>query len=453
MIHALPFARPPRRTPSRISDWCRLRREGQGGVNPSRAGAAAKTVAFHTFGCKVNQYETEELRHQLGLGGFEVVPLGSAADVYVVNSCSVTADADRSCRQLVRRLAREHPSSRIVVTGCYAERAPEELRAMWPQVEVFGNKEKPIIARALGVPTACIQAAADSGVIALGDRTRAYVKVQDGCDAHCTYCIIPTVRPELVCRAPELVVREVQSLLARGYREIVLTGVRLGRYEWQMAGERWDLLRLVRRLLSLAGDFRIRLSSLEVTEISNELISLLASEPKLCPHLHIPLQSGDGAILKRMGRWYTAAAYRTQVRKIKERIPDVALSTDVIVGFPGESQKQFQNTVDLVTEEGLSRLHVFRYSARPGTPAERFPDQVDPRLKSERAHALVRVDQALRARYARRFLGRRVRVLQESDGSGLTERYVRVRSTLPLAEGTFHAVTPTQLGRDAILVV
>ena len=406
-----------------------------------------KTVAFHTFGCKVNQYETEELRNQLNLGGLRIVSMETPADIYVLNSCSVTADADSSCRQLVRKILREQPMSRVVVTGCYAERSPEELRELSPRVDVFGNREKPFIAMALGVPTACVQAAAESGVVALAERTRAYIKVQDGCDAHCTYCIIPSVRPNLVCREPQLILKEAQNLMERGFKEMVLTGVRLGRYEQPQ----WDLVRLVRALLDLPGDFRIRLSSIEVTEIPDALIDLMAAHPKLCPHFHIPLQSGDDEILKRMGRWYTTDQYRAQVRLIKTRIPDVALTADVIVGFPGEGENHFQNSITLLEEEGFSRLHVFRYSVRPGTPAERLKDHVDPRIKSQRTRALVKIDRSLRYRYAQRFLNQTVQVLQETD-SGYSERYVRVRSTTALPEGQFHVLTPSRITPEAILI-
>ena len=413
----------------------------------------ARTVAFHTFGCKVNQYETEELREQLKLGGYSVVPMGDAADVNVINSCSVTADADKSCRQLVRKLLREQPRARVVVTGCYAERAPDELRTISPQVEVFGNREKPLIAISLGVPTACVQTAAKTGVVALGERTRVYLKVQDGCDAHCTYCIIPSVRPELVCQSPDKILYEAGQLIARGYREIVLTGVRLGRYEWKSPeGDVWDLAQLTQALVELDGDFRVRLSSIEVTEISDSLLDLMQENPKLCPHFHIPLQSGDETILKRMGRWYTAAEYRARVRQIKARIPDVALSADVIVGFPGEGDSHFQNSADLLEEEGFSRLHVFRYSVRPGTPAERLRQQVDPRIKSQRARALVQLDARLRSRFAKCFLNKPLRVLLEADGCGYTERYVRVRSAAPAAEGSFQMVRPSRLTPEALLV-
>ena len=381
-----------------------------------------KTVAFHTFGCKVNQYETEELREQLRLGGYHIVPMSGGADVNIVNSCTVTADADSSCRQLVRKILREQPAARVVVTGCYAERSAEELRLISPRVEVFGNHEKPMIAMALGVPTACVQEAANSGVTALADRTRAYIKIQDGCDAKCTYCIIPSVRPNLISRPAELILKEARNLLARGFREIVMTGVRLGRYEY----EEWRFTLLLQSLLDLPGDFRIRLSSIEVTEIPDEVIELAAAHPKLCPFFHIPLQSGDDEILKRMGRWYTSGQYRDRIHQIKARIPDVALSADVIVGFAGEEEKHFQNTVKLLEDEGFSRVHAFRYSIRPGTSAERLSNHVDPKAKGERTREMTRIDKKLRQKYAERFLNKPVRVLAESDGSGYTDRYVRV---------------------------
>ena len=434
-----------------------------------------RTAAFHTFGCKVNQYETEELREQLRLGGFRVVPMAQGADVNIINSCSVTADADSSCRQLVRKLLREQPASRVVVTGCYAERAAQELQELSRRVEVFGNHEKPLIAIALGVPIACVQEAARSGVTALAERTRAYIKIQDGCDAKCTYCIIPSVRPNLLCRPPELILKEAQNLLDRGYREIVLTGVRLGRYEWPIVSspavvsggsiidgsrltncrddnKKWVFSDLVSALLEFPGDFRIRLSSIEVTEIPDVVLELAATHPKLCPFFHIPLQSGDDAILKRMGRWYTAAQYRDRIREIRNKIPDVALSADVIVGFAGEGEQQFQNTVGLLEEEGFSRVHAFRYSIRPGTSAERLADHVEPRIKSERTREMVKLDRHLRRRYAERFTHRPVRVLVESGGSGYTERYVRVRVAGGAPEGQFVMARASRVSEDAALV-
>ncbi len=439
------------------------------------------SIAFHTFGCKVNQYETEELREQFRLGGYRVVPGSQPADIAIVNSCTVTSGADRSCRQLIRKLLRELKGSRVVVTGCYAERAAEELRQISPRVEVYGNHEKPMIAIALGVPTACVQEAARSGVTALADRTRAYIKIQDGCDAKCTYCIIPSVRPNLICRSPERIRAEASNLIDKGFREIVLTGVRLGRYQYggtddsissprrtpalQTPGgpgrrtcgdpgsimmdsgfrrndvkflqQQWTFERLLKALLELPGDFRIRLSSLEVTEIPDELVMLAARHPKLCPFFHIPLQSGDDAVLKRMGRWYSSQDYRDRVRWIKSRIPEVALSADIIVGFAGEGETEFQRTLQLLEEEGLSRIHAFRYSVRPGTPAQRLSGHVDPRVKAQRTRTMVALDRTLRRRYAEMFVGRSVRLLVESDGTGYTERYVRARAPEGAREGEF----------------
>jgi len=409
-----------------------------------------RKVAFHTFGCKVNQYESETLRTQMRMGDFEIVSLESAADVYVINSCTVTADADSSCRQLVRKLLREQPQARVVVTGCYAERAPAELREMSPRVDVFGNKEKPLIAMSLGVPTACVEEAAKTGVTALAERHRAYLKVQDGCDAHCTYCIIPTVRPDLICKPAQDVLREAAALIARGFKELVLTGVRLGRYEH----EGWDFGRMVQALVDLPGDFRVRLSSIEVTEIPDSVIELAATHPKMCPFFHIPLQSGDESVLKRMGRWYTAKDYRARLAFIRQRIPDVAFSADVIVGFPGEGDAEFQNTLNLLQEEGFSRIHAFRYSIRPGTPAERLPDHVEGRVKAERVRELVALDKTLRARYAARFIGKPVRILMEDDNTGYTAHYVRARAaeSLPLAGQFLNTTSQTVNQQGEILL-
>ena len=305
-----------------------------------------------------------------------------------------------------------------------------------------------MLAVALGVPTACVQEAAKTGITTLAERTRAYIKIQDGCDAKCTYCIIPSVRPNLLCRPAEYVLQEARNLLARGFREIVLTGVRLGRYEH--GG--WDFGRLVRALLELPGDFRIRLSSIEITEIPDEVIHLAASHPKLCPFFHIPLQSGDDAVLKRMGRWYTAAQYRERIHDIRKMVPDAAFSADVIVGFAGEGEKEFQNTVRLLDEEGFSRVHAFRYSIRPGTPAERLAGHTDPRIKSERTRRMVALDRVLRRRYASRFVGRPVRVLMESDGAGYTERYVRARPQGEISEGQFVTASAREVSEDAVLL-
>lgn len=413
-----------------------------------------KSIAFHTFGCKVNQYETEELRGQLALGGFRIVDLEQEADVYVINSCTVTADADSSCRQLVRKLARERPSARLVVTGCYAERSSQELQAVSPRVEVFGNHEKPLIATTLGVPTACVEAAAQQGVGSLADRTRAYIKIQDGCDAKCTYCIIPSVRPSLKSRSPGLILREANRLIEKGYREIVLTGVRLGRYSAEGdQGEHWDFSALVKALVRLSGDFRIRLSSIEVTEIPDDVVRLASESSKLCPFFHIPLQSGDDEMLKRMGRWYTSGQYRERIRAIRGLLPEAAFSADVIVGFAGETDERFQRTVALLEQEAFSRVHAFRYSVRPGTSAERLRNHVDGRVKAERTRAMVKVDQLLRKRFASRFIGKSVRVLCETNGAGYSAEYIRVRGSKTAQVNSFFEAVGKAVGEDGLLLV
>lgn len=411
---------------------------------------AAGRIAFHTFGCKVNQYETEQLRDQMRRGGYDVVPFEDPANVYLINSCTVTADADSSCRQLVRKVLREQPQARVVVTGCYAERAPSELQSLSPRVEVFGNHEKPLIAATVGVPTACVEAAAREGVSALAERSRAFMKVQDGCDAHCTYCIIPSVRPTLMSRDPQAIIREAENLLARGFKELVLTGVRLGRYRHGS----WDLSNLLEALLELPGDFRIRLSSIEMTEIADRLIDMAASHPKFCRFFHIPLQSGDDAVLKRMGRWYTSAAYRRRIGDIRRQVPDVGLSADVICGFPGETESQFQGTMDLLEQEGFSRVHAFRYSARPGTPSARLAD-VDPGVRAERTRRLARLDRRLRAAFASTFIGRTLRVLTEDGGEGYSEQYIRVRcqEQRPARSGEWRTVIGQRMDGEKLQAV
>jgi threonylcarbamoyladenosine tRNA methylthiotransferase MtaB len=418
-------------------------------------------IAFHTFGCKVNQYETLELQSRFA--SVSVVPFEENADIYLINSCTVTAGADSSCRQLVRKLLRERPNSQVVVTGCYAERAPEELRGISPKVKVFSNREKPEIVETLfkygarnaefgrrnileEQPASALRTP-DSARVATKERNRAYIKIQDGCDAHCTYCIVPSVRPLLSSKSPELVICEAENLIKRGFREIVLTGVRLGRY----LSATWDLTRLVKALIELPGDFRIRLSSIEITEVEDSLITLMRNNPRLCPHLHVPLQSGDDEILKRMGRWYSAEEFRARLRRIRGTVPDIAITTDVIVGFPGEGESQFLNSRRLLEEEGFSRLHVFRFSARPGTPAEKLSGQIESRMISAFARSLNGLDLALRHRFAGKFIGRTIVLLQESGG-GYSQHYVRVRAP-GLAEGAFHEVVPVSVSPDASLVV
>jgi threonylcarbamoyladenosine tRNA methylthiotransferase MtaB len=378
--------------------------------------ATLKTV---TLGCKVNQYETQFVRECLLSIGFLDAPAGQAADLCVVNTCTVTAEGDSKSRQIIRRLARDNPGARIVVMGCYATRAPDEVAALPGVAQVVTDKrELPDLLGRFGVRDI------PDGISRFGDRSRAYVKVQDGCMLRCSYCIIPQVRPRLTSRPVEPILEEVRRLLANGYREIVLTGVHLGHYgvEWNWRKPKTEWIRLsdlVRRIADIRGDFRIRLSSIEATEVTRELLGVMAAYPeKICPHLHVCLQSGSESVLRRMRRRWAPRLFVNRCQLAAELLDRPALTTDVIVGFPGESEADFEQTCRVVETVGFSKIHVFPFSARRGTPAAQMPDQVPKAVRAQRGRRIGEIEQTMRQRYFHSLLGKTLRVLVESaDGS------------------------------------
>ncbi len=403
------------------------------------------TLKTVTLGCKVNQYETELLREGFLRLGYREALGGEPADLCVVNTCTVTAQGDAKSRKAIRQLARENPHAEIVVTGCYATRAAEEVARLPGVVEVIVDKgELPNLLSRRGlddVPT---------GIAGFGSRHRAYVKVQDGCRMKCSYCIIPQVRPRLLSRPLEHVLDEVYRLVntrglspsgpsdaQSGHREIVLTGIHLGHYGVDLLRPAPDLADLVRRLAELPGDFRIRLSSLEAAEVDDRLIDLLAAFPsRLCPHLHLSLQSGSDAVLRRMLRRDTAAGFIDRCRRIKDRLDHPAITTDLIVGFPGETDADFAATCRVVEQVGFAKVHVFRFSPRDGTPAAAMPDQVPEAIKHRRMTALKAIAKQVRRHYLAGLVGRPLQVLVESrlEGQpgrwvGTAERYVPVELT------------------------
>lgn len=407
-----------------------------------RRPVAVVTVFFHTFGCRVNQYETQSARSRLEKLGCRVSQNPESSDVCVINSCSVTEEADKKCRKFVRRILRENSRGRVLVTGCYATRDPQALRAISPRVEVYSNQEKDLIPELVA---GCSLSSDESPVLTFfSGRSRAYIKAQDGCDAACTYCVIPSLRPEMKSRSMAEIVRESASLLEAGFKEIVLTGIRLGSYGLSSSGGRVGRLRgsltqLLKNLIDLPGDFRIRLSSLEVTEVTEELLELVQSSGKICRHFHLPLQSGDDFILRRMGRWYGVPFFRGQAENILRFLPDAGLTTDVIAGFPGETGEHFENTRKFL-EAHFNGLHVFPFSDRKGTPAVRLADHCKPEVIRERVNALLDLDKDLRSRFRQKFSGAQRRVLAESDG-GFTDNGIRVLPPLPFQEGSFGWVT------------
>ncbi len=372
------------------------------------------TLKTLTLGCKVNQYETELVREGFARIGYRDAGEGESADLCVVNTCTVTSEGDAKSRQAIRRLARENPASRIVVMGCYATRAPDELAKLPNVVEVLTDKREipDLLGRfgVLDVPT---------GISQFAGRHRAYVKVQDGCLLRCSYCIIPYVRPHMQSRPMQHVLDEVRRLVDNGFREIVLTGVHLGHYgveqNWNKPKEEWlRLSKLVREIARLPGEFRVRLSSIEATEVTRELIAVMAEFPeRIAPHLHICLQSGSDSVLRRMKRRWGSRLFIDRCRLVRETLDNPAITTDVIVGFPGETDDDFTATLRVASECGFSKIHNFSFSPRKGTPAAEMPNQVAPQVKAERKEQLLELERELREAYFRSLIGRELTVLVE----------------------------------------
>ncbi len=371
----------------------------------------------HTLGCKVNQYETEFLREGLATIGYTEAARDEEADLCVVNTCTVTAEGDAKSRQVVRRMARQNPAAKIVVMGCYATRAPEEVAALPGVTEVLTDKrELPDLLGRFGVTDV------PTGISGLGQRSRAYVKVQDGCLLRCSFCVIPHVRPNLTSRPLDEVTHEVRGLIENGFREVVLTGIHLGHYgvDWNRQRPRdkdsWvRLSHLVKQLAALPGDFRVRLSSIEATEVTRELIDVMADRPdRIAPHLHISMQSGSDSVLRRMRRRWGSRRFVDRCNLLRERLDQPAITTDVIVGFPGETDAEFEQTLATCRSAGFSKIHGFPFSARRGTPAWDMSEQLPKALKTERIHRLAEVESELRDQYFATLQGKNLRVLVET---------------------------------------
>ncbi len=368
----------------------------------------------HTLGCKVNQYETEYLREGLLGIGYSDASDAEQADLCVVNTCTVTNEGDAKSRQVIRRLARENPAAKIVVMGCYATRAPEQVQSLPNVTEVLTDKrELPDLLGRFGVTDV------PTGISGFGSRQRAYVKVQDGCLLRCSFCIIPHVRPELTSRPMQHMVDEVKRLTENGYREVVLTGIHLGHYgvDFNRRKPKSEWTRLAHLLVCLAelpGDFRLRLSSIEATEVTRELLDVIAGYPtKICPHLHISMQSGSDSVLRRMRRRWGSRRFVDRCEMFKDRLDRPAITTDIIVGFPGETEQEFQETIAVARRVGFSKMHIFPFSARRGTPAATLPEQLPKTLKQERMQRLAEVEAELRDAYFALLRGNRLRVLVE----------------------------------------
>lgn len=395
-------------------------------------------VAFHTFGCKVNQYDSESLAHLLRVRGHQIVSSVDEAELVIVNTCTVTKESERKARQWLRNVGTNHPDTVLAVMGCYAQTSPEELTRLPGVRFVTGVKDRESLVEWMesavedARPRLNVEEWSEEETLSWHEadfpfRTRAYLKIEDGCSSHCSYCKIPSARGPVRSLALERVVEAFRRLIDQGHAEVVLTGIHLGCYGQDLGIGLHDV---VHRVDEVSGDYRFRLSSVEPTDLTPDLITTLVSAQHLCPHLHIPLQSGSNTVLARMNRKYTVEEYQRLIQTLRRQIPELCITTDLIVGFPGESEDEFKETYEFVESIGFGGLHVFPFSRREGTPAYDLPERVSRQVKRERVKKLIRLGDAMRNAFAQRFLGRTVSILVEEmvepdAGEGFSEHYIR----------------------------
>lgn len=402
-----------------------------------------KKVAFYTLGCKVNQYETEAMTELFEKEGYEITDFDQYADVYVINTCTVTNLGDRKSRQMIRRAKKLNKHSIVAVVGCYAQTAAEEISKIKGVNLIIGTKDRSRIVELINQikeqeeqinvvqDIMTTREFEDMKVTAYKERTRAFLKIQEGCNQFCSYCIIPYARGPVRSRKPEDIVEEVQQLAQNGFKEIVFAGIHVASYGKDLKNT--NLLDIIKRVHDIEGIERLRLSSIEPMTLTEEFVENAARLPKLCPHYHISLQSGCDATLKRMNRKYTTAEYREVVNRLRANFPDVAITTDVMVGFPGETEQEFEESKRFVDEISFAQVHVFKYSPRKGTPSVTFPNQVSPEEKERRSKIMIELSANSEKRFCDKFIGREMEVLfeqqvKEQDGyyEGLTPNYIRV---------------------------
>lgn len=437
------------------------------------------SVAFHTLGCKVNHYETEAIWQLFKDESYNRVDFDQTADVYVINTCTVTNTGDKKSRQVIRRAIRKNPDAVICVTGCYAQTSSAEImeipgvdivvgtqdrHKLLPYIEQYRTERQPIN----GVTNIMKNRVYEElDVPYFTDRTRASLKIQEGCNNFCTFCIIPWARGLMRSRDPKQVVQQATNLVNSGYQEIVLTGIHTGGYGEDLKD--YNLAQLLLDLEEIKGLKRIRISSIEASQLTDEVIDVIDKSNKVVRHLHIPLQSGSDTVLKRMRRKYTMTQFSERLKKLHAIMPGLAVTSDVIVGFPGETEEEFMETYQFIAEHKFSELHVFPYSMRTGTPAARMTDQVDEEVKNERVHRLIELSNQLAKEYASHFEGELLEVIPEEKGSiegmlvGYTDNYLKVqfegpehfigelikvkitKAGYPLNEGQFVTVIPKEI--------
>lgn len=426
-------------------------------------------VAFHTLGCKVNQHDSAIMAALFQDAGYTIVDFNDKADVYVVNTCTVTHLSDRKSRQMIRRAAGENPDATVVVCGCYAQTAKNELEALDEVDLIIGTNERHRVVeaveefRANHVKTAYMPD--DDELFVYEDlphervsgMTRAYVKVQEGCDQFCAYCIIPYARGPLRSRSEEDTIAEINMLVDKGYKEVILTGIHLGAYGRGVKDQTCDLTGLCRRILDETKIERLRLGSLEGIEVTDELIDMIATNPRMAQHLHLPLQSGCDRTLEAMRRPYDSEAFRDMMRSIRQRVPDIAITTDLMVGFPDETEEDFKESLVFCNDIAFANMHIFKYSMRGGTPAAAMTGQIDPQIKERRAKQMADVAQKNKHEYEQRFVGKTLRILveeqnQEGLWTGHSSNYLFV--AFPgegIQSGDFVDVKLTEAGKNHLL--
>ena len=420
-------------------------------------------VALTTLGCKVNQFETETMEGLFKQKGYEIVPFEERADFYVINTCSVTSLGDRKSRQVIRRAQRQNEQAIIAVCGCYAQVHPEEIKAIEGVRVVLGTKERSRIVDYVE------QAAREDGILDevgnimesrefediplydMPQRTRAFLKIEDGCQNFCSYCIIPYARGPVKSRHLDKIHAEAQKLVDAGFKEIVLTGIHLGAYGRDLP-EKTTLADACREVLKIKGLKRLRLGSLESIELSPDLFALIRSDERFCAHLHLPLQAGSDAVLKDMNRHYDTAEFARLIERVETEIPGVAISTDIIVGFPGETEEQFRQGLEFAAKMNFSRMHVFPYSRRSGTPAAAREDQIAEPVKKERVHRMQELAARKTEEFHKMFLGKTMRVLFETNNNGitdgLTDNYIRVYTDDDVQSGELYEARLERLYKD-----
>lgn len=398
-----------------------------------------KKAAFYTLGCKVNQYETNAMMQEFKKAGYEIVEYEDFADVYVVNTCTVTNMSDRKSRQILRRAKEINPDAVLCAVGCYAQVAKDELAKINEIDLVLGNNDKKHILEKIkefeNEKTKQFQVSnmlderkyVEWNAVAYTDKARAEIKIQDGCDRYCTYCIIPYARGPVRSRKIEDIYDEIIEISKTGIKEIVITGIHISSYGKDLS-DNVTLIDLLEKIDEIDNIERIRLGSLEPLIITEEFVERLKKLKKVCNHFHLSLQSGCDATLERMNRRYTTEEFKKIVKLLRENIPEVALTTDVIVGFPGETNEEFETTYHFLKEIKFSKMHIFKYSPRKGTKATTFPNQIDGKLKDERSEKLIALSLENEKDFAKQYIGKEIKVLFENEHDGHTTNYIEVRS-------------------------